>query len=288
MKKLAFLLLLPAMALLTACGNDDEPVPAKPILIDKQDMAFLTLNAATGEFNHYCKAQCELSVDADATLATATILGAAFDPRMPHGVDFTIGDVRALSLSRSGDDCSFTLKAASASMLNPSTGEPYSGYEITDIGGHVDTARDIYTITFGVNTRGTGYKVVATSTTLRTDVGTDSYYDTGKLYYQYNLLDNLKAEIYIHNVQFSVGGASSPLLPKIHIPDLTVVPTSTGYKLIGNGIIPNNITAGGPVPMGNRFVVTNFEATLNVITGEHHITFDCMGGNHTGDAALAL
>lgn len=286
MKKLILAILVPAMALLAACGSDDEPVKPVKVDIEPQEMALLTLNASTGDFNHYCKAQCSLTVDEATSTATVTVLGASFDPRMPHSVDFIVGDVRSTAITHNGDDYSFRLSAASATMLNPTTGEPYSGYEITDVTGNINTSKGLYNITFTVNTRGAAYKVVATSATLRTDVGSDSYETTGKLYYEYNLLDDLKAEVYIHNVQFSVGGASSPLLPKIHIPDLTVTPTATGYKLTGTGIIPNNITAGGPVPMGERFVVTNFEATLNVVTGAHDIYFNCMGGEHAGNASL--
>ena len=288
MRKLLFAILLPTMAMLAACGSDDEPVKPVKIEIEPQEMALLTLNATTGNVNHYCKAQCSLTVDEASSTASVTVLGAAFDPRMPRGVDFIVGNVRAAAITHNGDDCSFKLSAASATMLNPTTGEPYDGYEITNVAGHIDTSRGIYNVTFTMNTRGAAYKVVATSTTLRTDVGSDSYDTTGKLYYEYNLLEGLKAEIYIHNVQFSVGGATSPLLPKIHIPDLTVTPTATGYKLTGTGIIPNNITAGGPVPMGERFVVTNFEANLNVVTGAHDIYFNCMGGDHSGNAQLAL
>ena len=288
MKKILLGLLVPTLALMAACGSDDEPAKPSKFQIEPQDMALLTLNATTGELNNACKAQCDFTVDEGTSTADITIHDAFFDARMPYGVNFIISDVRAAAITHNGDDCSFKLSAASATMINPTTGESYAGYEITDVNGHIDTARGIYHVTFTVKTRGASYKVVATSTTLRTAINDKSYENTGELYYEYNLIDLFEAEIYIHNVQFNVGGASSPKLPKIHIPDLVVVPTATGYKLTGDGIIPNNITAGGPVPMSERFVVTNFEATLNVLTGEHHIYFNCMGGEHDGNAPLAL
>lgn len=287
MKKTIYFFAILTTLVLAACGSDDEPTV--PVSVADQNMALLVVNESASTVNYVGGAVYSFDVDAEANTLQVNVQGAKFDSRMPHDVSFLISDVTIAGLTRNGANCSFRFSASTAAMLNPATSEPYSGYEITDVKGFVDTAKGIFTVNYKVVTRGATYTVYSTRNAITTAIADATYDGTSSLYYEYDLdTEAMTADVYIYNVQFSVDGASSPLLPKILIPGVKMIATATGYTLNGDGIIPSNITAGGPVPMGERFVVTNLSATLNLATGAHSIYFNCMGGEHAGNAKLAL
>ena len=289
MKKLFALSLLTAfVAGLSSCGTD-EPAAYPDVMVDCGKLLTITIDDGNGKFNHLCEASCIITVDPNKNTAQILVRDASFDPRMPFSVSYLIDGVTLTNFKMNGEECSFNLNAAEAQMLNLGTNEPYDGYTITDVKGHIDTFKDITTISYKVNTRGTTYQVVSTDDELRTVISGSEYDNTTELYYEYDLdLETMKADVYIFNVQFAVGDAKSPVLKKICIPGVPFEGTGNGYKLAGTDIIPLNYSGGGAVPMGDRFVVTNFSATLNVTSGSHHIFFNCMGGEHEGSIALAL
>ena len=87
-----------------------------------------------------------------------------------------------------------------------------------------------------------------------------------------------------------MGGAQSPVLKKISIPDLDVVATLAGLEITGDNIIPiyytgENLDLGTPYP---ALIVTNFHSTLNLRNGDHSIYFNAHGGEHKVDNTLYL
>ena len=136
------------------------------------------------------------------------------------------------------------------------------------------------------------WKVIVTSSTIRSRIAPGNDYTAPtELYYIYKIdITKMKAEVFLHNIQFKIGGASSPVLKKISIPELDVTPTTTGFELSGDNIVPfnysgENLDQATPMP---RMVVTNYSGKIDILEGMHTIYFNSMGGEWDGFSGLYL
>ena len=298
MKKFLFSLALVALTLsFTACG-DDEPViqdePVKETVIGK-DLINWTIKAADNTTNFVETANYTFNIERTSKEATVSVLaqGVQFDSHMLFEVSFRMEDIKANAF----DDNFVRFKAESVKYFDPETGEESTRYKITNVRGYVDKKNNVYSLDYTVN--GT-WRVLVCNSTVSTLVTDNDYSAASELYYTYKIdVATMKAEVFIYNVQFQVGGATSPVLKKISIPNLDVAFTTTTYpeytddspveaviQLTGDNIVPiyytgQNLDQATPYP---ALTVTNFKSTLNIAQGFHTIYFNAHGGEHSADS----
>lgn len=303
MKHFLFSLALVALTLsFTACG-DDEPViqdePVKETVIGK-DLINWTIKAADNTTNFVETANYTFNIERTSKEATVSVLaqGVQFDSHMPFEVSFRMEDIKAKAF----DDNFVRFKAESVKYFDPETGEENTRYKITNVRGYVDKKNNVYSLDYTVN--GT-WRVLVCNSTVSTLVTDNDYSAASELYYTYKIdVATMKAEVFIYNVQFTVGGATSPVLKKISIPNLDVEFTTLDYseltdvddideniidpviKLTGDDIVPiyytgENLDQATPYP---ALMVTNFKSVLNIAIGYHAIYFNAHGGEHYSTA----
>ena len=207
-----------------------------------------------------------------------------FDSHMPFPVSFAMDKIKTYKLN----DDYVEFQASTVKFLKPGTDEENTRYKLTNVRGYIDKRNKVYTLDYTVNDT---WRVLVCNSTISSRVENNLYKSTTELYYTYDIdIATMKAEVFIQNVQFNVGGASSPVLKKISIPNLDVVATSTGFELSGDNIIPNNYSGAEldiPTPMP-PMTVTNYHGTLNIAEGTHSIFFNSMGGEHNNTSPLYL
>ena len=155
--------------------------------------------------------------------------------------------------------------------------------------GFIDKVNKVFTLRYTVNNK---WKVIVTSSTIRSRIAPGNDYTAPTdLYYIYKIdIATMKAEVFLHNIQFKIGEASSPVLKKISIPDLDVTPTVYGFDLSGDNIVPFNFSGenlGQAIPMP-PMVVTNYSGKIDILEGMHTIYFNSMGGEWDGFSGLYL
>lgn len=296
MKKFILSLALMTLALpFTSCTND-EPIQDEPIKesIAGKGLISWTIKAADNTTNFVEKADYIFNIERGKDEAKVSVVaqGVKFDSHMPVKVSFRMEDIKATKY----DDNYIEFKASSVKFFDPETGEQNTNYTITNVRGYVDKKNNIYSLDYTVN--GT-WRVLVCNSTFSTRVPDNDYSAASDLYYTYKIdIAKMKAEVFIYNVQFQVGGAMSPVLKKISIPNLDVEFTTTTYseytgeddgvidpviELKGDNIVPTyytgaNLDQGTPYP---ALVVTNFKSTINIANGFHIIFFNCHGGEHS-------
>ena len=279
MKKFFLFFALAALTLsFTSCTDkNDEPIQ-EPITLVGNKMLNATIKLADNSVNYVENANYLFTItpqNGDNPLVTVRVEGIKFDSHMPVKVSFNMEDIKA----KTTNDDYIIFEASSAKIFN-TTGEEITNYKVTDVRGCIaNSFVGCYALEYTINNT---WRVMACSNYLLTKV-TNNDYDSSELFYAYSLdTENMKAEVFIYNVQFQVGGAMSPVLKKISIPDLDINVTASGIELTGDNIVPTyytgaNLDQGTPYP---ALVVTNFKSTLNLRNGDHTIFFNCHGGEH--------
>ena len=280
----------------TSCTND-EPNQEQPVkeTIQGKDLINWTIKAADNTTNYVETADYTFNIERTKNEATVSVLaqGVQFDSHMPFKVSFRMEDIKASSF----DDNFVRFKAESVKFFDPETGEENAKYKLTNVRGYVDRKNNVYSLDYTVN--GT-WRVLVCNSTVSSLVTDNNYNATSELYYTYKIdVANRKAEVFIYNVQFQVGGATSPVLKKISIPNLDVEFTTLNYteltdvdditiitdpiiKLTGDNIVPiyytgENLDQATPYP---ALVVTNFNSALCINQGFYTIYFNARGGEH--------
>ena len=265
MKKILLSLALVATALAFTSCTDDEPNQEQPVkeTIQGKDLINWTIKAADNTTNYVETADYTFNIERTKNEATVSVLaqGVQFDSHMPFKVSFRMEDIKASSF-----DDNFK-------------------------------KNNVYSLDYTVN--GT-WRVLVCNSTVSTLVTDNNYNATSELYYTYKIdVATRKAEVFIYNVQFQVGGATSPVLKKISIPNLDVEFTTLNYteltdvdditiitdpiiKLTGDNIVPiyytgENLDQATPYP---ALVVTNFNSALCINQGFYTIYFNARGGEH--------
>ena len=297
MKKILLSLALVATALAFTSCTDDEPNQEQPVkeTIQGKDLINWTIKAADNTTNYVETADYTFNIERTKNEATVSVLaqGVQFDSHMPIEVSFRMEDIKASSF----DENFVRFKAESVKFYDPETGEENAKYKLTNVRGYVDKKNNVYSLDYTVN--GT-WRVLVCNSTVSSLVTDNNYNATSELYYTYKIdVANRKAEVFIYNVQFQVGGATSPVLKKISIPNLDVEFTTLNYteltdvdditiitdpiiKLTGDNIVPiyytgENLDQATPYP---ALVVTNFNSALCINQGFYTIYFNARGGEH--------
>ena len=297
MKKFLLSLALVATALAFTSCTDDEPNQEQSVkeTIQGKDLINWTIKAADNTTNYVETADYTFNIERTKNEATVSVLaqGVQFDSHMPFKVSFRMEDIKASSF----DDNFVRFKAESVKFFDPETGEENAKYKLTNVRGYVDKKNNVYSLDYTVN--GT-WRVLVCNSTVSSLVTDNNYNATSELYYTYKIdVANRKAEVFIYNVQFQVGGATSPVLKKISIPNLDVEFTTLNYteltdvdditiitdpiiKLTGNEITPTyytgeNLDQATPYP---ALSVTNFNSALCINQGFYTIYFNARGGEH--------
>ena len=297
MKKILLSLALVATTLAFTSCTDDEPNQEQSVkeTIQGKDLINWTIKAADNTTNYVETADYTFNIERTKNEATVSVLaqGVQFDSHMPFKVSFRMEDIKASSF----DDNFVRFKAESVKFFDPETGEENAKYKLTNVRGYVDKKNNVYSLDYTVN--GT-WRVLVCNSTVSSLVTDNNYNATSELYYTYKIdVANRKAEVFIYNVQFQVGGATSPVLKKISIPNLDVEFTTLNYteltdvdditiitdpiiKLTGNEITPNyytgeNLDQATPYP---ALSVTNFNSALCINQGFYTIYFNARGGEH--------
>lgn len=280
MKKFLLSLALVIMALpFTSCTNDEPVVQDEPIkeTIVGKDLISSVVTIAQDKATYIETADYTFNIEGtnNDTKMSIEAKDVKFDSRMPVKVSFRLEDIKAICF----DNNTIMFNTAKAKMLK-TTGEEYTGYEITDVQGYIDSKNGVYSLEYVVNDT---WRIIVCNSTIRTCVANYDYTASTELYYSYQIdIATMKAEVFIYNVQFQVGDAMSPVLKKISIPGLDVTATATGLELTGDNIVPTyytgaNLDQATPYP---ALIVTNFKSTLNLRYGEHTIFFNCHDGEH--------
>ena len=297
MKKFLLSLALVATALAFTSCTDDEPNQEQTVkeTIQGKDLINWTIKAADNTTNYVETADYTFNIERTKNEATVSVLaqGVQFDSHMPFKVSFRMEDIKASSF----DENFVRFKAESVKFFDPETGEENAKYKLTNVRGYVDKKNNVYSLDYTVN--GT-WRVLVCNSTVSSLVTDNNYNATSELYYTYKIdVANRKAEVFIYNVQFQVGGATSPVLKKISIPNLDVEFTTLNYteltdvdditiitdpiiKLTGNEITPTyytgeNLDQATPYP---ALSVTNFNSALCIAQGFYTIYFNARGGEH--------
>ena len=297
MKKILLSLALVATALAFASCTDDEPNQEQSVkeTIQGKDLINWTIKAADNTTNYVETADYTFNIERTKNEATVSVLaqGVQFDSHMPFEVSFRMEDIKASSF----DENFVRFKAESVKFYDPETGEENAKYKLTNVRGYVDKKNNVYSLDYTVN--GT-WRVLVCNSTVSSLVTDNNYNATSELYYTYKIdVANRKAEVFIYNVQFQVGGATSPVLKKISIPNLDVEFTTLNYteltdvdditiitdpiiKLTGDNIVPiyytgENLDQATPYP---ALVVTNFNSAICINQGFYTIYFNARGGEH--------
>ncbi len=289
MKKILLSLALVAMALsFTSCGDDEpySPEITNETVIGK-DLINSTVTIASNSVNYIETADYTFDIEyRDMNEATVDVKanGVKFDSHMPYPVSFVMESIKTYKLN----DQYVEFFASSPKFLKPGSLEENTNYTLSDVHGYIDKRNNVYSLRYTVNNT---WLVLVTSSTIRSRVEGNDYTSPTETYYIYKIdVATMKAEVFMHNIQFTVGGAISPVLKKISIPDIDVTPTATGFDLAGNNIVPYNFSGANldqATPMA-PMNVTNYQGTIDLTGGSNTIFFNSMGGVWDSSSSLYL
>ncbi|MBR6490495.1 MAG: hypothetical protein IKT03_08185 [Muribaculaceae bacterium] len=305
MKKFLLSLALVAMALpFTSCTNDEPATPEEPVkeTVVGKDLISWVIKADDCTTNYVETAEYTFNIERgkDEAIVSVVANNVKFDSHMPVRVSFRMENIKTTKF----DENYIEFKASSVKFLDPITDydDEHPGFKITNVKGYIDKKNNIYSLDYTIDASAVGYstwRVLVCNSTVSTRVSDNDYSAASDLYYTYKIdIEKMKAEVFIYNVQFQVGGAMSPVLKKISIPNLDVEFTTTTYseytgeddgvidpviELKGDEIVPTYYTGANldqetPYP---ALMVTNFKSILNIANGFHIIFFNCHGGEHS-------
>ncbi len=278
MKKILLMaMVLPLMASLASCGND-EPVSKTTINSKLQ-----TITQGSSE-PFISSAQYTYEIDNVKQKMNFTVT-TSFNQYMPV-ITMVLNDITVKPVAV--DIISFN---TSSIIPVDEAGTAYSEYTITDLHGVIDQYNGIQTIRF---------KVVSSHGTTQVFSFSSSYYsalneEDGYVYYspvtgevyptttfcEFNLKSDNTCSIFMYNVKFD---EKMPVLDCIEIPNVPATFTNSGYTLKGTDIVPYYYDSNDQrIPMDSR-TVTNLECELNFLTGDLMVSFDCMGKHFVNEA----
>lgn len=107
------------------------------------------------------------------------------------------------------------------------------------------------------------------------------YQDPTEAHYLFDIdLNKDSSSIYLYNIVFRIGEATSPSMNiRIDAP-VTVDKSGKVYTYSGTGIMPYMLRGNTPVPMpGDIYVVTNLTCIVDTKDKKYSLTFDCHGGH---------
>lgn len=290
MKKFLLSLALVALALsFTSCGDDEPYVPQiTKETVEGKDLINSTITLASNSVTYIETADYTFNIEyADMKEATVEVVAnnVKFDSHMPYAVSFAMEGIKTYQLN----DQYVRFISSKVKFLNPATGEENPNYALTNVIGYIDKLNKVFTLQYTVNDK---WKVIVTSSTIRSRIAPGNDYTAPTdLYYIYKIdIATMKAEVFLHNIQFRNGEATSPPLKKISIPDLDVTPAVYGFDLSGDNIVPfnyrgENLDQAIPMP---PMVVTNYSGKIDILEGMHTIYFNSMGGEWDGFSGLYL
>ena len=290
MKKFLLSLAIVATAVaFISCGDDEPYVPQiNNETVEGKDLINSTVTLASNSVTYIETADYTFNIEyRDMKEATVEVVAnnVKFDSHMPYSVTFAMEGIKTYQLN----DQYVRFMSSKVKFLNPETGEENTNYTLTNVIGYIDKRNKVFTLTYTVNDK---WKVIVTSSTIRSRIAPGNDYTAPTdLYYIYKIdIATMKAEVFLHNIQFKIGEATSPLLKKISIPDLDVSPTATGFDLSGDNIVPmsysgDNLDQATPMP---PMVVTNYRGKIDILEGLHTIFFNSMGGEWDGFSGLYL
>ena len=290
MKKFLLSLALVATTLaFTSCGEDEPYAPETTNdTVVGENLISSTITLANNSVNYIETADYTFNIEyRDMKEATVEVVAnnVKFDSHMPYAVSFAMEGIKTNQLNNQY----VRFMSSKVKFLNPTTGEENTNYTLTDVVGFIDKVNKVFTLRYTVNNK---WKVIVTSSTIRSRIAPgNDYTATTDLYYIYKIdISTMKAEVFLHNAQFKIGEATSPVLKKISIPDIDVTPTAYGFDLSGDNIVPfnysgDNLDQATPMP---RMVVTNYSGKIDIIEGMHTIFFNSMGGEWDGFSGLYL
>lgn len=95
------------------------------------------------------------------------------------------------------------------------------------------------------------------------------------------------SSIYLYNIVFRIGEATSPAMNiRIDAP-VTVDNTGKIYTYAGTNIVPYMLRGNTPVPMaGPNYLVTDLLCNINTAAKTYDIKFDCHGGHFEDSGRL--
>lgn len=289
MKNLFLSLAIAALALpFTSCGGDEpNELPITLETVEATGLINSTITIASNSVNYIESANYTFRIGyVDNKEANVEVLanGVKFDSHMPYAVNIAMEGIKAKSFDKN----TVSFSASSVRFFDPATGQENPRYKLTNVSGYIDKVNEIYSLVYTVNDT---WRVQVTSPTIRSYVANNDYTAPTDAYYIYKIdIPSMKAEMFLHNVQFTVGGASSPVLKKISIPNLDVTPTTYGFELSGDNIVPFNYSGANldqatPMP---PMVVTNYNSKIYTVESKHTVHFNSMGGEWNNNANLYL
>lgn len=290
MKKFLLSLALVAMALpFTSCTDDEPVINEEPVkeTVQGKDLISSTITLAQNEVTYIETADYTFNIERTSKEATVEVVAnnVKFDSHMPFAVSFAMEGINTYQLN----DQYVRFMSSKVKFLNPETGEENTNYTLTDVFGYIDKVNKVFTLRYTVNDK---WKVIVTSSTIRSRIAPGNDYTAPTdLYYIYKIdIATMKAEVFLHNAQFKIGEATSPVLKKISIPDIDVTPAVYGFDLSGDNIVPfnysgENLDQATPMP---RMIVTNYSGKIDILEGMHTIFFNSMGGEWDGFSGLYL
>lgn len=273
-----------------SCGGDEPDDPAKIGTYTFKDLLTFTLNIGDYSVNNLSLADytlVDLAIPSSKAngkrLGMIKVQNVTFDPRMPQ-ISFNVSsDFNAYSnfeLHKTYQSMiyGYLTNVPSLYMVDDNGNQIESRYKVSDLTAMVDEQYGVTTVAYTVGDN--QWRVVSISGTVISKTFTQLDDNNNPTAYKVALnTTNMTAELFLFNVQFEVDGMKSPVLKKISIPGLKIEKTNYGLLLTGNDITPNYYMNDQPTPYPS-LNVTDFTATINVLSAKMSLNFDCHGGNY--------
>lgn len=114
------------------------------------------------------------------------------------------------------------------------------------------------------------------------------YQDPTETRYMFDIdMEKDSSSIYMYNIVFTIGSASSPAMNiRVDAP-ATVDKTGKVFTLAGTGIHPYLLRGSSIMQLTeDRYLVTDLTCIVNTANKTYDITFDCHGGHFTQQGKL--
>ena len=241
MKKFLLSIALVALALsFTSCGDDEPYVPqiTNETVIGK-DLINSTVTLATNSVTYIETADYTFDIEyRDMREATVKVVAknVKFDSHMPYPVTYAMEPIKTYQLN----DQYVRFISSKVKFLNPGTDTENTNYTLTKVVGYIDKRNKVFTLTYTVNDK---WKVIVTSSTIRSRIAPGNDYTAPtELYYIYKInIATKKAEVFLHNIQFTIDGTTSPVLKKTSCLTTSRAPTLTRQRQCLEWLSPTTV-----------------------------------------------
>ena len=282
MKKMMTLMALAAMMLGAASCGDDSPVREDKLTFGASDL--MTKTVTGDNFFDYAGSKLRFDLNYLADTACLQVLDTKFAARQPVTVNLLFNGMKISYDARDR----YTLTGTSYDVMD--------GYQVNNIRAHANLSLNTYYLTYDVVTPRATSKVYVYPEMILSALANDNldYGTTTETFFTFDCeLDEDGAydgDVALHNVQFSIGEASSPKFNLIRIPydeHVTISGTATGYVVEGTGITGKYLQGNVEVPF-DRSTIDDLRIEVNVVNKSYSIRFKCMGGEFISDGRLYL